>query len=102
LAGAEENDVHIIAPLISTLAQATPPPETSVEIELSVWKWVIIIGVSAIIIIYAVKRISEVVVKKKTDTMIRRVVGEEAAKGEDAGWDDMKKLDEDLDQKKKS
>ena len=85
--------------MISTIAQATPP-ETSVEIELSVWKWVIIIGVAAIIIIYAVKRISEVVVKKKTDTMIKRVVGvDPAEKGEEEGWDDMKKLDEDLEQK---
>jgi len=90
--------VLFTTPLISTLAQATQP-ETSVEIELSVWKWVIIIGVAAIIIIYAVKRISEVVVKKKTDTMIKRVVGVDPAKGEEAGWDDMKQLDEDLEKK---
>ena len=87
------------SPWISILAQAAPPPETSVEIELSVWKWVIIIGVAAIIIIYAVKRISEVVVKKKTDTMIKRVVGVDPAKDEEAGWDDMKQLDEDLEKK---
>lgn len=85
--------------LFATLAQAAPP-EGSVEIELSVWKWVIIIGVSAIIIIYAVKRISEIVVKKKTDTMIRRVVGVDPAKEGEAGWDDMKKLDEDLGESK--
>lgn len=91
----------IVSLVNSALAQAAPPAEGSVEIELAVWKWVIIIGVAAVIIIYVVKRISEVVVKKKTDTMIRRVVGEEPASGEDgdAGWDDMKQLDEDLEGK---
>lgn len=89
----------IVSLVSATLAQAAPPAETSVEIELSVWKWVIIIGVAAIIIIYVIKRVSEVVVKKKTDTMIRRVVGEEPAQGADSGWDDMKQLDEDLDGK---
>jgi hypothetical protein len=74
--------------LISTLAEAAPTPDTGAD--WGIWKWVVIIGGGAIVIIYLVRRISEVVVKKKTQTMIREVVGEEAAQDPEAGWDDTK------------
>lgn len=72
--------------LLSLLAEAPPTPDTGAD--WGIWKWVVIIGGGAIVVIYLVRRISEVVVKKKTQTMIREVVGEEAARGADAGWDD--------------
>jgi hypothetical protein len=84
--------------LFFALAQVAPPADTNVEIELSVWKWVVIIGASAIVLIYAIKRLADVVTKKKTDSMIRRVVGEDPSQGGEDGWDDMKKLDDDLDE----
>jgi hypothetical protein len=87
----------IASSLFSAAAQVAPPADTNVEIELSVWKWVIIVGVAAIIIIYAIKRISEVVVKKKTDTMIRRVVGQAPSEEDEAGWEEVKKLDDESD-----
>ena len=89
--------MHFVSSLISTAAQVAPPADTNVQIELSVWKWVIIIGGAAIVIIYAIKRISEVWVKKKTDTMIRRVVGQEPSAEDEAGWEEVKKLDEEPD-----
>ena len=49
-------------------------PSTSIDV--SIWKWVIVIGVVAVIIFYGIKRISDIVVKKKTDTMIREVADE--------------------------
>ena len=54
------------------LSEFAPKP-TSSGVELGVWKWVIIIGASAIALFYVVKRIADVVVKKKTDDMIRSV-----------------------------
>ena len=60
------------------LAEFAPKP-TSTGVELGVWKWVIIIGASAIAMFYVIKRIADVVVKKKTDDMIRSV-GEDPSK----------------------
>ena len=57
------------------LGFATGAP-SSTAIDLSVWKWVIIIGVAAVVIFYAIWRISQVVVNKKTNTIIRDVVGD--------------------------
>ena len=90
--------MNIASMIISVLAQAAPPaaPATSSPIELDVWKWVIIIGAGAVIILYAVKRIAEVVVKKKTDNMIHRVVGVDAG-GEGEDLDDLEKMNKDLD-----
>jgi len=84
---------------VALQAEANSPVagETSTSIDLTVWKYVIIIGLSAITILYIVKRVSEIVVKKKTETMIREVVGEEASRGED--WEDFDKLDKELDVK---
>ncbi len=87
---------------IPVLTAATVAAETAskhdVSIELTVWKWVIIIGVVAVALIYIIKRVSEVVVKRKTDNIIRRVVG-----GEDEGegseeMEDLEKLDRELDE----
>ena len=64
------------------LSEYAPKP-TSSGVELGVWKWVIIIGATAIALFYVVKRISDVVVKKKTDDMIRSV-------GEDPNSDNSK------------
>ncbi len=91
--------MNIASMIMSVLAQVDPPavPATSSPIELDVWKWVVIIGVGAVIILYAVKRISEVVVKKKTDDMIRKVVGKDADV-EGGDLDDLEKMNKDLDQ----
>ena len=74
--------------LIATLAETAPTPDTGAD--WGIWKWVLIIGGGAIVLIYLVRRISEVVVKKKTNDMIREVVGDDAARGADEGWDDSK------------
>ncbi len=91
--------MNIASMIMSVLAQVDPPavPATSSPIELDVWKWVVIIGAGAVIILYAVKRISEVVVNKKTDDMIRKVVGDDAV-GENVDLDDLEKMNKDLDQ----
>jgi ATP/ADP translocase len=72
--------------LISSLTALFQQPASKAPtgIDVSIWKWVIIIGVSAIIIFYGIKRISEIVVKRKTDMMIRDVV-EEKKETEDDG-----------------
>ena len=88
--------MNIASMIISVLASADPAPATSSPIELDVWKWVIIIGAGAIIILYAVKRIADVVVNKRTDDMIRKVVGKDAA-GESGDLDDLEKMNKDLD-----
>jgi hypothetical protein len=83
----QERKVQIPASsLLSMLAEAAPTPNTGAD--WGIWKWVVIIGGGAIALIYLVRRISDVVVKKKTATMIREVVGDEAARDADAGWDD--------------
>ncbi|MFO8071685.1 MAG: hypothetical protein R6V85_07395 [Polyangia bacterium] len=87
-----------ISALTAAAVAAETASEHDVSIELTVWKWVIISGVVAVAIIYAVKRISEVVVKRKTDGIIRRVVG-----GGDEGegseeLEDLEKLDRELDE----
>ncbi len=91
--------MNIASMIMSVLAQADPPavPATSSPIELDVWKWVVIIGAGAVIILYAVKRIAEVVVNKRTDDMIRKVVGKDADV-EGGNLDDLEKMNKDLDQ----
>lgn len=64
--------------LLTTLVSPSPPAPSSTSIDLAIWKWVIFIGVAAVIVFYAIKRISEIVVARKTDAMIRDVVGEES------------------------
>lgn len=60
------------------LAQAS---NTQSSIDVTVWKWVIIIGVTAIIVFYGIKRVSDIVVKKKTEELIRSV-GDDDENGE--------------------
>lgn len=61
--------------------EAAPAP--SMGIELVVWKWVIIISVVAVAALYVVKRIADVVVKRKTDAAIRSALGEDADESAD-------------------
>ena len=63
------------------LLQATPAvPEPSQGINSAIWHWLIIISVAAFVIIYTLKRISDVVANRKTETMIRNVVGDDVKK----------------------
>ena len=73
------------------------PRETAMAVDLTVWKWVIIIGVAAIVILYAVKRLADVAVKKKTANMIREVVGEDDTTDSGEDLEDLEKLDKELD-----
>ena len=61
--------------LAAVLASSAPAP-SSTGIDVSIWKWVIIIGVGAVVIFYAIWRISQIVVNRKTDSIIRDVVGD--------------------------
>ncbi len=61
---------------LATILSASPPAPSSANLELSIWKWVIIIGIAAVVVFYIIKRVSEIVVDRKTDAMIRKVVGE--------------------------
>lgn len=76
MVGHPERTVFPVSALFSII-MAEAPPEPSTAIELVVWKWVVIIGVAAVVIFYAIKRVSEVVVRRKTATMIKEVVGDE-------------------------
>ena len=64
----------LIPAAIVASSQSAPPPS---GIDVSIWKWVIIIGVATVTIVYAVWRISQVVVNKKTDNISRDVVGDD-------------------------
>ncbi len=63
---------------LTAIFNSQDPAPSSASIDLAYWKWVIIIGAVAVVVFYAIKRIADVVVKKKTDAMIRNVVGEDA------------------------
>lgn len=65
---------------LSAFFQAQAPKASS-SIDVSIWKWVIIVGVTAVIIFYGIKRVSDIVVKRKTDMMIRSV-GDNGENGE--------------------
>ncbi len=62
-----------ITSLLQAVATEPVTEPASPEINLVVWKWVIIIGVAAIVAFYVIKRVADVAVKKKTDDMIRSV-----------------------------
>lgn len=83
----------MLAALLAEAAQA--PAEGGFSIDLAIWKWVVIIGAGAIVIAWLVRRIAEVVVKRKTERIIERVVGPPAkgAGQEGAGWSDLDDLD---------
>ena len=59
------------------------PKAPSSSIDVSIWKWVIVIGVVAVILFWGIKRISDIVVKKKTASMIRDVVDNKTDGAED-------------------
>ena len=48
-------------------------PGASQSVELTVWKWVILIGGGAIVAFWVIKRVAEIVTKQKTDAMVRKV-----------------------------
>ena len=62
----------MISSLAKILAETLPRP-SSQGMNLEVWKYVVIIGVVAVVIFWGVKRVSDVVVKKKTEDMIKKV-----------------------------
>jgi hypothetical protein len=65
---------------LAIILASSPPEPSSSGIDVSIWKWVIIIGVAAIIVFYAIWRISQIVVNRKTNAIIRDVVGDSANK----------------------
>ncbi|MBN2341377.1 MAG: hypothetical protein JXX29_08270 [Deltaproteobacteria bacterium] len=56
--------------------QNVKPSPTNVGFELEIWKWVVIIAAGAFVAIFAIKRIGDIVAKKRTESMIENVVGE--------------------------
>ena len=48
-------------------------PGASDSVEMTVWKWVIMIGGGAIVAFWVIKRIAEVVTKRRTEAMVREV-----------------------------
>ena len=65
----------------ATILAPSPPAPSSTSIDLAMWKWVIFIGLAAVVVFYIVKRISEIVVTRRTESIIRDVVGKNT--GED-------------------
>ena len=59
--------------------QEVEPSPTSVGFELAIWKWVVIIAAGAFVVIFALKRIGDIVAKKRTESMIESVVGKDEA-----------------------
>ncbi|MBN2530042.1 MAG: hypothetical protein JXR76_26870 [Deltaproteobacteria bacterium] len=55
--------------------QDVKPSADSVGFELAIWKWVVVIAVVAFVIIFFLKRLGDIVAKKKTENMIESVVG---------------------------
>lgn len=52
------------------------PSPTNVGFELEIWKWVVIIAAGAFVLIFVLKRIGDIVAKKRTEAMIENVVGQ--------------------------
>jgi hypothetical protein len=65
---------------LAIILASSPPAPSSAGIDVSIWKWVIIIGVAAVVVFYAIWRISQIVVNRKTNSIIRDVVGDNANK----------------------
>ena len=78
-------------------SQSAQPVAPGGTIELVIWKWVVIIGIGAVMILYLVKRLAEVAVKKKTDTMIRDVVGKDALDEDSDNLESVEEINKDLD-----
>lgn len=49
----------------------------STSIDFTYWKWVVLVGVAAVVIFYLLKRVADIVVDRKTDRLIRDVEKEE-------------------------
>ena len=60
----------ILSAMFMTNAEAVHSGES---IELTLWIWVIIIGAGAVVAFWVTKRVSDVVVKRKTDQIVRDV-----------------------------
>jgi len=65
--------VHQIAAIFLAVLQADSGQGTSFGLQLSVWKWVVLIGAGAVVAAYAVKRIADIATVKKTEAIIARV-----------------------------
>ena len=63
-----------LVPAAILASSPSGPPSSGIDV--SIWKWVIIIGVAAVIVFYAIWRVSQVVVNRKTNNIIRDVVGD--------------------------
>ena len=72
------NLVNMASMLLSQ--QENAPSSTSVGFELAIWKWVVIIAAVAFAMIFVVKRVGDIVAKKRTDKMIESVVGKGESK----------------------
>ena len=61
--------------LIAILLNSQPevPAGAGGSIELTLWKWVVIIGAGAIVAFWVIKRFSEIFIKHKTDALVRSV-----------------------------
>jgi hypothetical protein len=81
--------------LLAKAAEAAPT-DGSFTIDLAIWKWVVIIGLGAVAAIWIVRRLSEVIVARKTRRIIEQVVGSQAggAGEEQPGWGDLDDLDD--------
>ena len=66
---------------LTTFLQATKPASSGIDV--SIWKWVIVIGVTAVVIFWGIKRVADIVVNKKTDEMIRNVGEDSENKGQE-------------------
>ena len=56
---------------VATVWTASGQPSAGIEV--GIWKWVIIMGVGAVIVFYTIKRIADFVTDRKTDAMIQQV-----------------------------
>ena len=79
--------------LLSIWLAEKSPAEGSFGVDLAIWKWVVIIGAGAVVVTWLVRRISEVVVARKTRSIIEQVVGRDAGGEKERGWDDLDDLD---------
>ena len=55
---------------LANLMEAAPAPAKGFDF--AIWYVLVVIGVSAVVIFYVIKRISDIVVNRKTQAMIRQ------------------------------
>lgn len=84
------------------LAETADPivPGSDYGVDLTIWKWVVFIGVGAVVVGLIVRRLADVVVKRKTRNIIEQVVGRDAG-GADGDWSDLDDLDDPGDSRKR-